>query len=275
MNSRKSFATVVGLLAIASPAAQAIITTNVTGVYDETGRGNSVDASFGNAPTGGTGPAPTLLNVSTFKPLVAAAYAAGLGGVMTFDDVTLTENGQTSMVGKYGAGNNSTFTITNTGSSTNGTWSFNMAVADKNNIAATPISGENYLRLGNPLIVFNLSTPVDAFAFTVLGRNAAREVNLTITYNNGTTATYGTYTVGASGSATGASFAYTDTSANDTFFGFQAPVGLAISKVSFNTTAGTNVNPVLDDIAFIIPEPSAFLLSALGALGLITRRRRN
>ena len=267
MNSRKSFATVFGLLAIASSPAHAVITTVVTGIYDEATRVNSVDASFANAPTGGTGPAPTLLNVATFKPLVAAAYAAGLGGVMTFDDVTLTETAQTQMVGKYGAGNTSSFTITNTGSGSSGNWSYDMGATTT--IAATPISGSGYLRLGNPLIVFNLSTPVDAFAFTILGRNAAREVNLTITYSNGTTATYGTYTVGPSGTTYPS-----DSAGNDTFFGFQAPVGLAISKVSFNTTAGVNVNPVLDDIAFIIPEPSAFLLSAIGALGLITRRKR-
>jgi hypothetical protein len=77
--------------------------------------------------------------------------------------------------------------------------------------------------------------------------------------------------VGASGN-TSSPFAFSDTSANDTFFGFEAPSGLLITRVAIS--AGGN-NPTIDDIGFIIPEPSAAMLSIIGALGLISRRRRN
>lgn len=265
--------TSIAVFAIVAPTAQAAIITAVTGVYDETGRGNTVDASFSAAPTAvtGSGPAPTLLDVATFKTTIAAAFAAGRGGVMTFDDVTGPQTAQTSMQATYGVGQ--TLTISNTGSSGAGTWSMDMGSTAA--ITSTPISGSNYLRLGNPLIIFNFLTPLEAFAFTALGRNDARVINLTITYDNNTTATYGQYTIGPSGGST-TGFSFSDTSANDTFFGFQAPTGLLIKSISFTAaTGGANGNNlVLDDIAFIVPEPSAALLSLIGCLGFLSRRRR-
>ena len=269
MTSSGLCAVLPALLAIASPSAQAVIATTVSGVYDEAVvRGNAVDASFANAPTAvsGTGPAATLLNVTTFSANVSIAFAAGRGGVINFDDVTGTLTSQTQIDATYGSG--SILGIDNEGGGN--TYAVDMGATAA--IAATPISGDIYLRAGNPVLNFRFSSPLEAVGFTVLGRNTARDAGVTITYNDGTTAIYGNYNVGASGN-TSSPFEFSDTSANDTFFGFQAPAGLLISK--FAITSGGN-NPTFDDLGFIlpIPEPSAALLSALGALGLVARRRR-
>ncbi len=272
MSFLKPATPILGLLAFAS-SAHAVITTTVSGVYDEqVVRGNTVDASFSSAPSAmtGAGPAPTLLSVATFKTNVATAYAAGRGGVIHFDDVTGPLLTQSEIRAQYGLGNSSTMVITNGGGTA--TWSMDMGSTAA--IAATPISGGNYLRMGNPTIGFTFQTPVEAFGFTALGRLDARTLSIQINYNNGTSVTYGAYTVGASGSSS-TGFTFSDTSANDTFFGFQAPTGLSITRFTLVAPgSGNGNNPTLDDIGFIIPEPSAVVLSAMGALGLMARRRR-
>lgn len=247
-----------------STTSQAVIVTTVTGIYDEPGQGNSVDVNFATSPTArsGTGPAPTLLTASAFSSLVATAYASGLGGVINFDDIAAATGGQTQIDAKYGPGNSLIMSITGS------TYTMDMGATAA--IGATPISGSNYLRLGNPSINFIFSAPVAAFGFTIVGRLNARDAGLTITYSDNTTVTYANFSVGASGNAS-SPFVFSNTSAGDTFFGFQAPEGLAINRVAISS--GGN-NPTIDDFGFIIPEPSSVLLSGLGIAGLLILRRR-
>jgi hypothetical protein len=60
---------------------------------------------------------------------------------------------------------------------------------------------------------------------------------------------------------------------DDTFFGFTAPAGVTITKLTIG--AGTDNYFAIDDLAFVIPEPSAVLMGAAGMMGLMIRRRRN
>lgn len=66
---------------------------------------------------------------------------------------------------------------------------------------------------------------------------------------------------------------------NQIFFGFQAPDGAAVTRVSFDSES-SNVFAAFDDLAFrvsqpdVIPEPCTMALLALGGLVSLVRRRR-
>lgn len=142
------------------------------------------------------------------------------------------------------------------------------------NLGATPISGANYLRSTQTggvagqsnynYFYFNFDTNLEAVAFTINARNAARTGDILLTYNDASSDTFAFSVATATGSGA--------TSTPDTFFGFQAPTGKSISGLTIRP-AGGNFLPI-DDLAFItVPEPSSALLGVIGALTLLRRRR--
>lgn len=245
----------------ATSVSHAVITTLTSGVYDEnTNQANVVDASYSGVPTSGVA---TVISVSVFSTNVSAAYLEGRGGVINFDDVASGNSGQ--IEASY-AGGASTLTITG-----NNTGQINTTAADLNTIRATPISGSIFLRAAASPQTFNFSTGLLELGFTVLARNTARSFSTTLTYSDGSTAVFPTYSVNAT-SAAGQPDA---TSSPDTFFGFRAPDGLSITSLRLSGVSGAGDNLPIDDIGFIVvPEPSVATLAVLGLFMTIARRRR-
>jgi hypothetical protein len=66
-------------------------------------------------------------------------------------------------------------------------------------------------------------------------------------------------------------------SGQNVFFGFTAPANDSISGLSFSGPAGSgDPRTIIDDLGFItsVPEPASLGLFAIGAMGLLGRRRR-
>jgi len=210
-----------------TPVCCAVITTVASGVYDENvNQSNVVDASFTGTPTSGVA---TVIGVSVFSTNVAEAFQLGRGGVINFDDVASGNSGQ--IEASY-AGGASTLTITggNTGQ-------INTTAADLNTVRATAISGSIFLRAAASPQTYIFSTGLLELGFTVLARNTTRSFSTTLTYSDGSTAVFPTYTV----NATGAPGQPDATSSPDTVFGFRAPDGLSIT--SFRLSGGSAGQP--------------------------------
>jgi hypothetical protein len=255
------FGLVMAAAAVAAPAASAAITTTTSGVYDDTVRTNAVDQSA-TTPTLGN---VVLVPLSQFKTDVAAAYVAGTGGVINFDDVTTGTSSQSDIFAKYGPGNSRTLTLTNPNYNPSPTAGagYQVDMSSSTAIGATPISGNFYLRSnGTTTHAFNFSSPIGEVGFTVLSRSADRTVTATVTYDDGSNGSVGPFTVKA-GDGT-----------FDTFFGFAAPVGRTIKSLQVGPGNTTDF-VVLDDVAFVtVPEPGTVAIGVVGALGLLGRRRR-
>jgi hypothetical protein len=247
----------MAIAAAMSPVASAAIITNTSGVYDEQiTQANAVDATA-TTPTSGS---PTLVPLSTFTTDVATAFAAGTGGVINFDDVTTAVSSDTTISAKYGPGFNSTLNVSGA--------SYQVDMSQAVAIGATPISGAIYLRNGS-------STGNQSYAFdqlikevgvTVLARSVSRSITATVTYDDATSAAIGPFTVAAN-TGSGA------TSAPDTFFGFAAPSGKSITKLTL--AAGANNFFVVDDLGFItVPEPASMGMLGVAAMAMLVRRGR-
>ncbi len=231
-----------------------------TPIYDATSNANVVDTSA------------TTLDLATFKANVAAAYAAGIGGVVNFDGLpdvaTVQYNGVITTT--YGAGP-ATITI--------GTSAGQVLMNATPGIGATPISGEAYFRLGSGVTTtFTFSAPLSEFGLTLLARNAAKTgISVNGTYSDGTSFSAISGLGILANTATGIpNYIDSPNSSPDTFVGFTAAAGKAISTISINAPNGSNL--IMDDLGFIlspIPEPSVCLLGAVGVGGFLIRRRRD
>lgn len=246
----------------AAAGASAAINLTTSQNYDSNTNANQVDAVAGSGPISNPAAAEVLAG---YAAIFSQAYTAGQGGVITFDNITLTStdvNDATLSV-SYGAGGASTLTIT---TSTNyGNYQFQSAA-----VVGTPISGGTYMRVRGGTVSgqigvqsFNFSQALSHVAFTVLARtDASRNVTGTVTFNDGTTAQLSS-TISGSALPT-----------NDTFFGFTAPDGKTITGMKIS--AGDANYFAIDDLAFVvaIPEPSAALLGFLSLGTLLARRSR-
>jgi hypothetical protein len=238
-------------VAVLAGDARAAITTTVSGVYDEqVVNQNAVDV----AASGTVGGTLVTVTVGTHGTRVAAAYAAGTGGVIHFDDTTEVSDDSSIVASMPGGG-----VLTITGST-------GYKIDRGTNIGSTPISGNTYLRNSSTTQTYNFSLPLSDLAVTVLARNASRTITATVTYDDNSTGSLSNVAV-ATNTGSGA------TSSPDTFFGFEAPAGRTIKSLVL--AGGTNGFFAVDDLSFVsVPEPGTLAVVGLAGAGLWGRRRR-
>jgi len=256
-------AAAIGTVTFASTVIPSSAAITLSGVYDPGSDANGVDASAAFGSGTGSVTAANRMDLATFKPLVASAFANGTGGVLSFDSPTDTINNSTSFTSSPFSGFTTTFTF-----ETGNTTIFNGTLPGGGN--RVPTSGSNAIQRGS----------TDDFHFNSFSVNGAGPgVGLT---HFGATLIHRTdnqnWTVTANFSGGGSlvfspvSFATTDgANTKDTFFGIVAPEGETISSVLFTGSSYTWI----DDVAFItnIPEPTTAGLGFIGAMLLLRRRR--
>ncbi len=261
-----------------------------TGVYDEqTVQTNAVDAVASPA----TGSAARVIESGTeytqFKTDVATAWANNKGGVVGFDSFTPTDSLGTggSIAANYGTGATKTLNISTNSTSglsliTNLTNRLPISAKGESGRTSTQQGGTNGTALTmNSLTGFSGTATVEfimggitngaanevvgTFGVTVLSRTSRDLGTVTgvATFSDSSTAT-ATYAIGASAAG-----------AKDVFYGFVAPAGLSISKVSISYPITGENSTSFDDVAFItVPEPASMGALGIGAMGLLAGRRR-
>jgi len=250
-------------LLLTAGTSHAALSMTAVGVYDDPDNNtNSVDRFIpGNSD---------LASYNTFKSNVASAFAAGMGGVGTFDTGII--GSQSGININYG-----------TGKTLNISTSVDVNSQVSDNIVG--ISGANPSNNGSPNGGFLFQSGAGQFAtygfsgitggapgeyvsqigFTVLSRNGGGSPTMKafVTYSDDTTSTIFS-----------ADFNNT-LSQQDTFLQFAAPEGKAIKSLTIDWGGTGDLRRGIDDLAFItVPEPSALALGALGLLPLLRRRRK-
>ena len=261
---------------------------NTIGVYDEnTYQTNAVDSEV----------VPGSL--AAFKASMAAAYAAELGGVLSWDWPALnggkygTEAGE--IVGPftipYGVSQTNTLVVTipsndkasaapdammisgrsgNVGltatsaQSTSSYWIDSVMYSQR--YAAAGILGEIWIEFPAGLVAELGITALpaqgaDGLAGAATRGGAAYTQEVTVTFSGG-----GTQTLTATMNNVG--------SAGDTFFHFAAPAGQTIVRMDGLDPAHTGMTGYDDLGLILVPEPATMSLLAIGGLGVLLRRKR-
>lgn len=277
---RKTLPALASALALCSPLTGALITT---GIYDEQDdQTNSINFEMGYSgnTTWTTGIGQTLgadqiVPLADFKTNVADAFAAGRGGVITFDGVDQGDYTQVPSFSASFAEGSKSLTFTNVDGH-GGHYSVSSGGG------RTPISGDQYLGTGgNPHFNFDLTNSgfeeneeVASIGVTLLGRDGTgtgRNFRVIAFYTNG---------IDTGSSSTFRSFNMENgNTTQDSFSGIVAPDGYWITGLRIHSDNGVFTG--IDDLAFttaIIPEPGTYALLfgalALTAATLVRRRRR-
>ncbi len=244
---------------LASTVAGAPVVIDVTGVYDENGvASNAVDKSASGAPN----------DVAAFTGDVAAAYAAGLGGVIGFDRSLGTPDG---FRGVYGGG--ARYVDFNTGvsmQSVSGTGTFLpiSGSASETHGTTTNSDGSSWQLDVGPVVEGKTGTAstwhqVSQVGLTALSRAHSHyplDVRATATFSDSSTQAV-TSTIGRSTKIADWNFTNTD----DTFFGFTAPAGQSIESIRLESFAPGTTTPratrvAIDDLGFVTQaKPSSFI----------------
>jgi hypothetical protein len=278
--NRKTLPAIATALAFGIPLQGALITT---GIYDEQeAQPNSVNFEMGYSSNatwttgiGQTLGAAQIVSLADFKTNVADAFAAGRGGVITFDGVNPEDYNQIQSFSSSFAEGAKSLTFTNVDGH-GGNYSINTGGG------RTTISGEHYLGTGgNPHYNFDLTSSgfeagenVVSIGVTLLGRNSngtGRNFRVIAFYtdgiNNGSSSTFRSFDM-QNGNGT-----------QDSFSGIVAPEGYWITRLRVHSD--NSIFTSIDDLAFttaIIPEPGTYALLfgalALTAATLVRRRRR-
>ena len=285
-----ALAAACGISLLAASASANVVTT---GTYDENVvRANTVDASATFASATGVGSAANVLDVATFTTSVAAANAAGFGGVVGFDAATDTVDGGSAagfsgFTANYGT---KTLSIGQGDPATNGYFALSQTsnTGSRESISGSADGPQGQLRYENPTgnppgrnYTFTLGAitggvtneAVVSFGATFLGKPIPDGFLLpaTATFSDGSTVVSNGFPDDNSA----------DNSMGDVFYGFVAPAGTSILSVSI--PYGSLINnagefPGLDDVGFVtavvpVPEPASLGLLGLGGLALLRRRR--
>ena len=244
ISSLTVFAFYAGMTAILTSIALGNVQT--VGVYDETAtdeitgtagtQNNAVDVSA-------TSDSGTQVGLPAFKTAVQNAFANNLGGVVNFDNGTVTSGSITASYGisqakalVISAGAPAIFGINSSTNRTGISHPGNNTTGNQLFLTSNGAGSEDF--------VFNFAAAdkVVMAGATVLSRNSSPVVNVSIvaqaTFSDATTASV-TFT--SSGSSNGG---------NDTFAGFKAPAGQFITQLKFDLDTSGSFRS-LDDLAFV------------------------
>ena len=251
-------AAMAGLIlgAIGVRSAQAVV--DVVRTYDE----NVVQLNFVDVSA-------TPMTVGQMTALVAAAYDAGRGGVINFDNGSFEDT--RTIVARFAGGSRSLRMVNlerdwsigvlgtspTSGALSGGNVAFNGAPAPFPNAFLNDIAFDYVTDTATNTV---LPDRVTAFGFSVLDATAnssANDMSFEAFFSNGTSQALNHQVP----------FGF---NSFDTFFGFAAPVGSHITHIRFSA----NNNTATDDWAFIteVPEPGAGAIAVAG-IGLLTARR--
>jgi hypothetical protein len=250
-------------------------------IYDEnTNQPNAVDL-WGVASAGSELQVIEASEYAAYTATVAAAHAAGTGGVVHFDENVFEITSGTAFDASFDVGGaDKSLAITPTVSglviSGNGLAGYTPISQASTSVGSagapgSPPGGFLHGGAGSTTATFDIGAIsngvageyVNSFAFTLLSRDARDwgDVTVTATFGNASTATaVADVTPGAG--------------LGDTFYGFVDTTGTGIASVTL-TTSDNDGRVGFDDIAFttLVPEPSSMLLIGMGGLALIPRRR--
>ncbi|HVU26787.1 MAG TPA: hypothetical protein VHG71_03520 [Verrucomicrobiae bacterium] len=210
---------------------------------------NDIDKNASFVSGSGLGDDSSLvLSLDTFRTSISNAFAMGVGGVENFEARSVLPS--IPFYEAYGINDDHLIISGNYGNTGGPNYSD----------GRIPLSGTNQLFFGGggSNLVFNLEldnsqAKLSAFGFGLIERNLASLPFVTVTamatFENGDTLVE-------------SSIINSDNipSDEDTWFGFQAPLGHSITNITINLTLldGTPaaLYPTIDDIAFIVSQPS-------------------
>ena len=222
-----------------------------TGVYDSPNNGNVVDVSA-------TSDAGVEISLSSFTTLVDLAYQADAGGVIDFDNGSLT--GTDTIDAVYGVSANKNITIAD---ATIGTLQISSPTSQS-------ISGNASMR--KTLSTFALDR--NDFKFDFDPDDGVKAVGATITSFFSLGSPIGNVWAIVRYDDNSSSLSVTDfiehsSSGDDTFWGFQAPAGRSITR--FELIISNDKWAHLDDLAFVLdfePPPVTGDLNGDGFVGV-------
>ena len=237
----------VGLICV--DPAYAVFST--TGIYDNPNNGNVVDVSA-------TSDAGEQISLASFTALVDLAYQADAGGVIDFDNGTLT--GPDTIDAKLGVSQSKSITITDA----------TIGTLEVPNPSSSTISGNGSLikTLGT------FSFDRNDFRFDFDPDDGVKAVGATITSYFSLGQPIGNVWGivrydDATSSQSVTSFIDNSTSGDDTFWGFQAPEGKFITK--FELLISNNKWGFLEDLGVVLaftPPPVTGDLDGDGFVGI-------
>ena len=236
----------------------------LTGVYDSpTTNANQIDSAATSDLNA------NQLSLTTFTALVESAFLTKTGGVVTFDNETPGAQGNINFESSPGVKQFSNLKfgdgtvlaqIRRTVSGTN-------VVNDLGAADRTPISGsQSFGGSNNYGFEFKPSEGLQTVGLTIISRSGQTGGTITITATFADTDGLNPVNIAVSDALASAN------GTDDTFFGFVAPNGKSLAGLQIVTPYFTRV----DDLAFttVVPEPASLALLGVGALALVTRRRK-
>ena len=243
----------LGLLVVVCTMSPAFANVVTVGVYDENLtdentavaliQNNGVDVSA----TSDTG---NQVSLATFTSAVQTAFNNNLGGVINFDNGTISGGfGTSSITASYGTSQGNSITI---GSAATTSFALQTSLTSRTGISH-PGDGQTGNHIGldasttgapdSEDFVFNFSAvnKVVMVGGTILSRSGRPDVSIEakVTFSDNNTATV---TFSSSGNNNGG---------NDTFAGFKAPDGLFITRLRIDNLNLTGSFRSLDDLGFI------------------------
>ena len=257
----------------------------LVGVYDPVDD-NDVDDSGTFLSATGSASALNVLDLATFRPLVAGAFTAGTGGVISFEvgDEVTGVTGDNSLTTDPFGGAQLNFTAA-TGNHLIGFGDGSDDRLPTSGQTATTDGGRLGQNSGSDFDLTNFAftgapanTGITALGATLIHRRNTRSWDATATFSDGSTLLFAPVDFAPVNPVTGERDpTIPGVNSLDTFFGVQAPDGTTITSLVINNIEGGG-NSWLDDIGFVsavvaIPEPSSLTLGIL-ATGIAAVRRR-
>lgn len=272
MTTYRSRWMVAGLVTAAVSAQATFLTV---GTYDEQTFQQNVVDSVATAQAGDEALVIEAAEFNAYKASLAASYAAGMGGVINFDENRWGEIAPgLPFAAEYAAGAK-TLTITPNAASLelSGNLTAQFAISGGGGTTNQPIGLPGGVIYGGTA---STSLTLDIGAIT--GGLAGEYVNsLGITMLSRTSrlhpGTVAVATFSDLSTATSSSDIEGGAGLDDTFFGFVAPAGEGITNLTITWT-GDRVG--FDDLAYttLVPEPASLVLLAVGVAVLAFRRKR-